>query len=248
MQDIVQLGYLQAPRLVSVELFKRRVHLEELLLFLPSLLAALDSLDLDRRRGQLLLLGHRDWLRRGGRLRRTRRWLDQILARHLTPVHSLDLHGGSLHLPLLLEFLARLFAAMDSLNFQRRIFHLVLLQDVAQRSRYHALHRRVQLVRVRRPQVVTRQALLVELLKLPKVQAPRVVRVVVLHQRSRVVVKLTLAQLQTQVGHHLAQLVNLQLPAAVGVKHIESSLDAPRLVDALSGLLTPVHSLDLERG
>ena len=61
-------------------------------------------------------------------------------------------------------------------------------------------------------------------------------------------VKLTLAQLQTQVRHHLAQLVNLQLPAAVGVKHIESSLDAPRLVDALSGLLTPVHSLDLERG
>ena len=55
LQHVVQLGYLQAPRLVRVELLKRGVHLEELLLFLPSLFAALDSLDLDRRRGQLLL-------------------------------------------------------------------------------------------------------------------------------------------------------------------------------------------------
>ena len=189
----------------------------------------MDGLDLERRGAELSLL------------------LLVSFPRFLPPVHSLDLHRRRLHLPTFLKLLTRPLAPVHSLNLERGAFHLLALDDVAQGARHEALHRRVQLARVRLPRALVGENLLVKLAKLAKVERAGVVRVVILHQRELVVRECVRIDVHADLLEHVVELGNLQAAASVRIELLECGLHPQQFLVLPARLLAALHRLYLDR-
>ena len=228
----------------------------------PRLLAALHSLDLQRR--LLLLVRARDVCRRlfcfggGGCLHLSfgdssvglsRGFLGLELS-HLSARFAPALHGLELRRRRLLviracelcrisgfllsrrnffletlDILTRLLALVHRLNLRR----CVVLNNGRQRTSHQPANSLLQLLSVRRPGLLRRQTLRVELLELIKVQLAVAVSVVVLHQRLCVRHKVRVGDVQAELSQHVQQLTLLELPGPVGVESVECFPDGVRV-------------------
>ena len=221
----------------------RRLHLLLLLFLLEKFHAGLSptvhSLDLERRGGELLFLRIRLFLPR------------QLLPRLATPVHGLNLQSGSLLLfPVLAQLLAGFLTPMRRLNLERGsllFLALSLFKEVVDRPRHQPAHRRLQLLGVLSLCVLIRQHLVVEFVELAEVQGPRIVLVVVLHQRLGVLVKGVPVEVDSNLLQHVVQLWDLQAPRLVRVKLLERGVDPEELLLFLPGLLATLDGLYLDR-
>mmetsp|Transcript_6790 Transcript_6790/g.27710 ORF Transcript_6790/g.27710 Transcript_6790/m.27710 type:complete len:230 (-) Transcript_6790:12-701(-) len=165
----------------------------------------------------------------------------------LAAVNRLDLHRRRLHLPLFLKLLARLFSPVHRLNLERGAFHLLALDDVAQRARHEPLHRRVQLARVRLPRALVGENLLVKLAELAEVERAGVVRVVILHQRELVVRECVRVDVDPDLLEHVVELGNLQAAASVRIELLECGLHPQQFLVLPARLLAALHRLYLDR-
>ena len=226
---LAQLVHLELAAAVGVEGVERSLDAAGLIDALPGLLTAMDRLDLERRGVELGL------------------FLLELRPGLLAAVHRLDLHRRRLHLPPLLKLLARLFAPVHRLNLERGAFHLLALDDVAQRARHEALHRRVQLARVRLPRALVGENLLIKLAELAEVERAGVVRVVILHQRELVVRECFRIDVDPDLLEHVVELGNLQAAASVRIELLERGLHPQQFLVLPARLLAALHRLYLDR-